>query len=246
MRIVCFFLFPLFLFSQNNLIDANDNKQGYWKLYFPYSNDSIVSEEGFFLDNQEHGLWVKYHENGQVRELLNYRNGKLDGVRVAINKRGKLIEQEFFKDGGYHGIQKYYHDNGRISLESSYVLGDRHGLFVKYYRNGKKQESVNYLTNQKHGLAQWYFDNEQLSIQYMYNHGLIVDTAYAFYKTGEIKSKSIYSSNELNGEKISFFPSGIVKEIGGFLNGKKHDNWCTYDSLGNELNCVKYKRGKKL
>ena len=92
MRIVCFFLFPLFLFSQNNLIDANDNKQGYWKLYFPYSNDSIVSEEGFFLDNQEHGLWVKYHENGQVRELLNYRNGKLDGVRVAINKRGKLIE----------------------------------------------------------------------------------------------------------------------------------------------------------
>ena len=56
----------------------------------------------------------------------------------------------------------------------------------------------------------------------------------------------MYSSNELNGEKISFFPSGRVKEMGDFINGQKHGTWCVYDSLGNKLNCIRYKRGAKL
>ena len=220
-NILFLFLLPLYLFSQDNFIDVNGLKQGYWEIFFPYNNDSIVSEEGVCLNDVEDGLWIKYHDNGQVRELLNYNQGQLDGIRIVISNKGKLLEQEFFILGDYHGRQIYFHDNGKLRSEEFFYFGERHGLFSKYYRNGKKQEAISYLNNEKNGFSRWYFDNEQLSVQYSYNEGLIVDTVFTFYKTGELKSKSIYSLNELNGEKIIFYPSGVVKEKGSERNRVK-------------------------
>ena len=245
MRNIFIFLYIISmpLIAQNNFTDSNGFKQGYWKLFFPYNNDSIISEEGMFLENVEDGQWIKYHENGQIRELVNYKEGKLHGLRVVINKRGKLYEQEFFNNGQYHGKQIYFHDTGKISSKQNYTNGKKNGLFINYYRNGKLQEKVSFLNDKKHGLSSWYFDNEQLSVQYNYDHGVIVDTAFTYYKEGNLKSISIYSSNELNGEKLTFYPSGILKEKGTMLNGYKHGRWCIYDSLGVELDCVKYKKG---
>ena len=53
MRLIFIFFITLNLFAQNNFTDSNLLKQGYWKLYFPYNNDSIVSEEGSFLNDLE-------------------------------------------------------------------------------------------------------------------------------------------------------------------------------------------------
>ena len=53
----------------------------------------------------------------------------------------------------------------------------------------------------------------------------------------------MYKKNELNGEKIIFYPSGLIKESGGYIDGKKNGLFCNYDTLGVELNCVKYKKG---
>ena len=66
MRLFYFFVYMMsfITLSQNNVIDLNGLKQGYWKLFFPYnSSDSLVSEEGFFSNNMEEGLWIKYHDN---------------------------------------------------------------------------------------------------------------------------------------------------------------------------------------
>ena len=111
-----FFTISVIAFAQKNHIDLNGLKQGYWKLYFPYSSDSILSEEGLFLNDLEDGLWVKYHDNGQVREIVQYKAGKLDGIRLSLNKKGKLNEQEFFLNGKYHGMQLYFHDTSTPAI----------------------------------------------------------------------------------------------------------------------------------
>jgi len=236
-------MMPLIVYSQNNHLDDNDLRQGYWKLYFPYNNDSILSEEGLFVNNVEDGLWIKYHDNGQVREIIHYKNGKLDGVRISISKKGKLNEQEFFLNGQYHGLQLYFHDTAKKKIEINYVHGMKEGQFIRYYKNGKKQEEAYYTNDQKHGFAEWYFDNEQLSMQYKYSYGMIIDTAYAYYKNGKLKTTYMYYNNTLNGEKKTYYPSGLMKEKGRFKEDDKHGDWCTYDSLGYQTNCVKYKNG---
>ena len=64
--IVALFFIYIHGSSQNNLIDNDSLKQGYWQLFFPYNANNIISEEGHFINDQEDGLWIKYHENGQV------------------------------------------------------------------------------------------------------------------------------------------------------------------------------------
>ena len=55
----------------------------------------------------------------------------------------------------------------------------------------------------------------------------------------------MYSANELNGEKISYYPSGIVKEKGSFVKDKKHGFWFKYDTVGYQIERVQYKNGIK-
>ena len=234
---------PFIVFTQTNYIDHDGLKQGEWKLYFPYTNDSIISEQGRFINDLEDGLWVKYHDNGQVRELAQYQEGKLSGCRISINKKGKLNEQEFFLNGKYHGVQLYFHETSKKKLEVNYVDGIKEGYFISYYKNGKMQEHVYYMNDQKNGRATWYFDTEQVSMQYEYDKGMIIDTAYAYYKTGKLKTTYVYENNKLNGEKTTYYPSGLIKEKGSFKDDVKHGVWCSYDSIGYETNCITYRNG---
>ena len=129
MRNTFFLFFFTFLhcYSQYNVIDDAGFKQGYWKLFFPYNTDSIVSEEGSFVNDLEDGLWIKYHQNGQIREIVNYLDGKLYGLRVLITKQGKIKEQENYINGKYYGLQMYFHDNGKPSIKITYLNGVKHG-----------------------------------------------------------------------------------------------------------------------
>ena len=43
---------PLIIISQNK-VDNEGLKQGFWKLTFPFKNDSTIAEEGFFLNDKE-------------------------------------------------------------------------------------------------------------------------------------------------------------------------------------------------
>ena len=123
------FLFSSILTSQINYIDSHGMKQGEWKLYFPYL-DSVVSEQGSFTNNLEEGVWIKYHDNGKVREISYYKAGKLDGYRLSISKKGQLNDQEFFLNGQYHGSQIYYYDNSKKKMECHYIQGAKHGNFL--------------------------------------------------------------------------------------------------------------------
>ena len=148
---------PTIFFAQKNYIDNNGLKQGEWKLYFPYNNDSILSEEGRFINDLEDGLWIKYHDNGQVRELVQYKEGELSGVRISINKKGKLNDQEFFLDGKYHGLQLYFHETSKKKLEVNYRHGIKEGNSTSYYKNGRMQEHVYYVNNKKTRFLRYFF-----------------------------------------------------------------------------------------
>ena len=208
MKYVFFFFFILnsFMFSQINKVDSNGFKQGYWELYFP-GNDSLISEKGYFLDDKENGLWEKFHDNGIIREILYYKKGLIDGVRIVLDKKGKLQNQENYMNNKFHGKQKYFHDTGKLKLEVNYQHGILEGNFSKYYRSGKKQESSIYLNGLKHGVSLWFFENEIISIEYPYLKGKIHGIVKTYYSDGSLKSESSYVNNELNGEKKEYFPS---------------------------------------
>ena len=49
----------------------------------------------------------------------------------------------------------------------------------------------------------------------------------------------------MNGDRVTYYKSGLIKERGSFLKDKKNGFWCQYDTLGAETECVEYKQGIK-
>ena len=193
---IFFFLLSASMFSQKNIIDDNNLKQGYWELYFP-RNEGVISEKGFFNDDEESGMWARFHDNGIIREIVNYREGLSHGTRILLDKKGKLTQQENYKLNNLHGLQRYFHDTGKLKMEVNYDNGVLSGQFMKYYRNGKKQESCFYKDGFKHGKSFWFFENESISIEYPYEKGEINGIAKTFFNDGTLKSESTYLNNDL-------------------------------------------------
>lgn len=52
-----------------------------------------------FQDGGPHGLYKKYHPNGQIVEMKNFDIGLLEGERRCWSESGELQSVEIFKDG---------------------------------------------------------------------------------------------------------------------------------------------------
>ena len=89
------------------------------------------SEKGYFLDDKENGLWEKFHDNGIIREIVYYKKGLIDGVRIVLDKKGKLQNQENYMNNKFHGKQKYFHDTCKLKLEVNYQHGILEGNFSR-------------------------------------------------------------------------------------------------------------------
>ena len=59
------------------------------------------------------GWFISYHDNGQMRKL------------------------EQYKDGKYHGPFLYWHDNGQMNFQGEYVDGERHGKYTEWQDDNK-------------------------------------------------------------------------------------------------------------
>ena len=66
-----------------------------------------------------------YHENGNLEEIGNFKNGELEGEWKVYRKNGKLEKIENYKNGEREGEWKYYYENGK-TLEAivNYKNGD--------------------------------------------------------------------------------------------------------------------------
>lgn len=85
------------------------------KTYYDYYNTKIKAIE-LVIDGSIdlHGVQKYYYENGDLRDLLNFKLGKK------------------------HGVQKVFFHNGKIKVLSNYVEGQREGETKTYNYEGEK------------------------------------------------------------------------------------------------------------
>ena len=52
---------------------------------------------GFDVEEQKHGLWKRYHPNGQLWDEGRFRHGKKTGTWKMYNEEGVLVSEEEMK-----------------------------------------------------------------------------------------------------------------------------------------------------
>jgi len=108
----------------------------------PFTEKTTGKYQGTFKNGKEHGPWVGYHDNGQLRSKGTYKNGKRDGPWVIYNDNGQLRSKGTYKDGEEDGPWVDYWDNGQLYSKGTYKDGKKVGPWVYYNKDGTYKDGV--------------------------------------------------------------------------------------------------------
>ena len=112
-----------------------------------------------------HGEWVSYWENGVIRKISNYNNGKLFGIVKGYEKTGTLSYEFEYLDNVIHGIVNSYNEGlimNSYMCKNGFKIGREHEY--SYFKN--KLLCVNSSFNIKNRNNQIIQDGEFLTLTY--------------------------------------------------------------------------------
>jgi len=194
---------------------------------------SVEAQKGinkFDKNKKRTGVWKKYYNNGRVRYVGQFENGKevgtfkyydittskyptiikeflpnSDSAKVKFyTLKGKLRSEGMMLGRKRVGKWMYYFPTGEIFSEEFYVDGNLEGELKNYYKNGKLLEHTQYQEGKLHGFSKKYSDA-----------GVLIEEVN--YKNGELNGPGKYY--ELNGD---------LKEEGLYRDGKRYGKWEFY------------------
>lgn len=143
--VISILLSNLICLSQNdttNLLDDQNQKQGYWiftnqQKRLPGYQPNQKVEEGYFVNNKKEGKWIFYFRNGKRKHVLFYENGVPDGKATFYYKNGTIKETGTWRNNRWVGEYKQYYENGNPKNHFNYDnRGLKNGKQIYFHKNG--------------------------------------------------------------------------------------------------------------
>ena len=72
-----------------------------------YYENGNLEEIGNYVDNKLEGKVLQYYEDGKLEETGTYKNGKIDGEYFHYDKVGKLVEKQIYKNGNFISTEEF-------------------------------------------------------------------------------------------------------------------------------------------
>ena len=214
-------------------------KNGY---YYKYKKDPaygiyVYSKELYAGDKREGTAYI-YFPDGKIKQTINYRNGKKEGLSKEYNQNGEVV-----------AIFEYSNDFliNREKINSKDEKGLRQGTWKEFYPSGAIKSECYYKNDLLHGYYKEYDEKGNLILTMLYEEGKIVKSnindekdieivnrydesgkliysgpyrnkvpvgTHREYKNGEIVNAKIYNDNGI------LVSEGIVDEA-----GNRNGNW---------------------
>ena len=94
--------------------------------------------------------WSKLmYENGRIRMLAQFKDGKQDGLTTAWYENGKKWNEANFKDGKLDGLVTIWYENGQKQSEGNCKDGKQDGLHIFYKEDGSEVGRVTFKDGEK-------------------------------------------------------------------------------------------------
>ncbi|GAA4319922.1 hypothetical protein GCM10023115_46670 [Pontixanthobacter gangjinensis] len=185
--------------SQNNQLDSQGRRHGYWKVDFEGTFDPKF--EGNFEHGQETGIF-KFYKKGFYQHpsaIMEFQEDT-DSVQVTyFTQSGKPISEGKMLNKKREGEWLYFHQQSdSIMMKEDYRNDLLHGLQETFYPNGKLAEKTEYSKGEKHGKSFIYADNGQVTKELTYQNGKLHGPA-TYYN---VKSEKTMEGSYLEGNKF--------------------------------------------
>jgi len=104
--------------------------------------DGAVREEVDYKNGKKEGVAKLYNSKGVVRGEFNFKNGIQDGLSKTYYDTGELLKEISFKNGKLEGVNREYAKDGTLLFEAYFKDDEQDGITTVYDPNGGKTVSV--------------------------------------------------------------------------------------------------------
>ena len=216
-----FFMSSVVVFSQQmESVTVKGKPDG--KFEQSYGTIKITGE---VLNEQKTGTWIETHPNTELPHfIVQYADGKKNGLFLEIDKQANLIKKIDYKDGYIHGSSYQWFKGGRLSKNQEYKEGKLDGKTVICYDRGAIQEESYYKNGKRDGVTIWYSYADKgpgpKAAMYTYKDGVFEGVQETYYDDGSLKSTKMFSNNVANGTAVEFYEDGSIKSECTYKNGE--------------------------
>ena len=158
----------------------------------------------FYMSRVGDGLIKEYHDNGQLKSEITYKDGKKNGPYTWYWDNGNISDQGAYKDGKLDGPIKIYYYTGELQIEG--VLKDRQkvGIVRGYYKNGQLKSEGTYRNDERNGPLKSYFENGKLRSDELFKNDVQVGPFQYYHENGQLRLKGTRKNDGVK--------DGVVKE----------------------------------
>jgi antitoxin component YwqK of YwqJK toxin-antitoxin module len=184
------------------------------------------------------GWYGQWDDNGTLRNLRRFSNGKPDGGIFSWRKNGDKFHQGKYKEGKKHGIFTYWSKTLTCIREQNFKHGKLDGICTAWYENGNKSSIQTFISGKILNATGWKPNGERCpSTKVVNGVGVLV-----FYDEGHTENAQTLSRMEFIIER---YDNGKKREEGSYLNGKKEGLWIYYRTDGTEFFRTTYESGRE-
>ncbi len=127
--------------------------------------------EGFLDGNQKTGQWIRYNPEGDIIQINNFVNGKLEGLAMKMSFRNQVDLKISYKQGEMDGPYTVY-KFGKVIEERNYVAGKLEGSTKVYdHKTFKLKQETQFKNGVQDGLLRYFDENGNVVLSYEYKNG---------------------------------------------------------------------------
>lgn len=239
--------------------------------YFQHfdNSDNSLELQGEHRHGLMHGLWNRWHSNGQPESDIEYRAGKMHGAATYYYPSGQIRLKTNYSQEKHQGPYVEYHDNADNTkhLEGAHRGNQRFGTWQEWseggilvseitYRNGEMNGPASYFHSYDGGLdfTTVYLDGKHHGpyVKYHYPRPTVVfsevaagaDTQTEETSTDVKQEIGEHRNNKRVGEWTQLFDNGNIEKQGAYVLGRESGTWREYDYDGELLKVSKYEKGE--
>ena len=176
------------------------------------------------------------YENGNLKAIwyedeLGRKQGKF--LEYYFNKN--LMIETYYKNGKLHGEYKHYDLFQKLKTELTYKEGEAEGTYKEYHEDGTLKEIGQYVAGKREGEWKKYYNglnSSALEGRENYRNDKLEGECITFYPSGKIMSKGNYKDGKLHGEYKSLYENGNIREDINFSYGEFHEKYRLYHENG--------------
>ena len=182
----------------------------------------------------------KMHDNGQVKFLRQFKNGKHDGLSTGWYENGQKKFEYNYKDNRKYGRQTKWRENGQKEWEGNYKNDKRDGLETYWHENGQRKFVQKHKDGKPVGLWIEWYENGKASEQINYKDGSRISV-----EVWKPNGERCPETNFINGTGtiVNYRQNGQRLFVQNYKNGKLDGLWIQYGVDGTKVQEAKFKNG---